>query len=65
MMTPPFFIHFLNIYNYIIHLGKFQDHFNSSATTQLLSDSSDVTRVTQMMTSQAFNFLGSQYLGYW
>ena len=26
---PPFFIHFLNMYNYIIHFGKFQEHFNS------------------------------------
>ena len=27
----PFLIHFFNIYiyNYIIHFGKFQEHFNS------------------------------------
>ena len=29
-----------------------------SATTQLLSDSSDVTMVTNLMTSQALSFLG-------
>ena len=26
---PPFSIHFLNIYNYIFHFGKFQEYFNS------------------------------------
>ena len=25
---PPFLIHFLNIYNHIFHLGKFQGDFN-------------------------------------
>ena len=40
------------------------DASRSSATTQLLSDISDVTRVTYLMTSQALHSLVTGFLSY-